>query len=122
MRKAAVDPAGTIVSVLNITDPRNLALNTPPGTELIDCPAECRPDTHKFRDGEFVASVGSDEWAEVRARRNALLEASDAMMFADSALPDDERGLWLAYREALRNITTAGDPAAVEWPTTPKQQ
>lgn len=55
--------------------------------------------------------------AEVRAKRNALLTESDAMMVSDR--PTDKEA-WAEYRQALRDITKqAGFPYDVEFPAKP---
>lgn len=55
---------------------------------------------------------------EIRARRNALLAASDWTQLPDA--PVDQTA-WAAYRQALRDITEQeGFPANVIWPTQPE--
>lgn len=58
-------------------------------------------------------------WAPIRARRNALLAASDWTQIADA--PVDAKA-WAEYRQALRDLpATIKDPTAdVAWPEPPK--
>lgn len=56
----------------------------------------------------------------VRADRTALLSSTDWTQAADSPLSADDRALWAAYRQALRDVPQQGGfPWAVEWPTRP---
>lgn len=60
------------------------------------------------------------DWAEVRARRAALLAASDWTQTLDAPLTDAQRAAWAAYRQALRDITASAEaPSAVAWPSPP---
>ena len=52
---------------------------------------------------------------QVRAQRDALLEASDSM-----ALADRITDAWRTYRQALRDVPAqAGFPTSVTWPVEP---
>lgn len=53
--------------------------------------------------------------AEVRAKRNALLAASDHMALADRITDS-----WRTYRQALRDVPGQGGfPSNITWPTEP---
>ena len=57
-----------------------------------------------------------------RATRNQLLSDSDWTQMADSALTDEAKALWVAYRTALRDLTAHENwPNLVndDWPTKP---
>lgn len=58
-------------------------------------------------------------WARARARRDELLRACDWRVLPDAPTPEEERAAWLAYRQALRDITLQADPAAIVWPVPP---
>lgn len=58
-------------------------------------------------------------WERLRLRRDALLAASDFRMVPDA--PWDTTP-WAAYRQALRDMTTAPDPRRVAWPTPPASE
>jgi hypothetical protein len=55
--------------------------------------------------------------AAARARRDALLAASDWTQLQDSPLSDAARAAWATYRQALRDITDQpGFPQESAWP------
>ncbi|MFV0349666.1 MAG: tail fiber assembly protein, partial [Halodesulfovibrio sp.] len=57
----------------------------------------------------------------VRAKRDALLAACDFTQLPDAPLSTEQRALWVAYRQELRDIPLqAGFPNAVIWPTAPE--
>ena len=58
-------------------------------------------------------------WDEIRVVRNAGLQASDWTQLSDVPLSDEDKAAWIAYRQALRDITGQADPAAVVWPEAP---
>lgn len=58
----------------------------------------------------------------VRARRTALLSASDWAVKSSSGLPEEERSRWMAYQQALRDIPEKqpnATPETVVWPSPP---
>ena len=60
--------------------------------------------------------------ASKRATRNQLLSDSDWTQMADSALTDEAKALWVAYRTALRDLTAHENWPNLEdadWPTVP---
>lgn len=66
------------------------------------------------------AEVTRKQWADVRARRNALLSESDWVVVEASERGGRPTGPWIAYRQALRDITAQGvDPDQVVWPAKP---
>jgi len=63
-------------------------------------------------------------WAEVRARRNVLLQESDFTQLVDvvESMQDSLIDEWMEYRRSLRDITDDyADPAYVVWPNKPKR-
>lgn len=55
--------------------------------------------------------------AEVRNKRNSLLQQSDWTQVADAPV---DQAAWATYRQALRDVTTQeGFPEAVVWPVAP---
>lgn len=64
--------------------------------------------------------------ARIRAERDQRITATDYLMASDYPLTDEERSLWAAYRQALRDITIqsgfpwggADDPLC-PWPDMP---
>lgn len=87
----------------------SLAANTPAGSIAVE--------------GELpaaVAPVVDAAWA-ARARRDALLSASDWTQISDVVLPLAVKTAWATYRAALRNIPlVAGFPVGIVWPIRPE--
>lgn len=63
-------------------------------------------------------------WEKVRAQRNQLLGECDWVELPSirSQRSVEWAAAWDQYRTALRNITLAVDPDAIEWPTRPAAQ
>lgn len=59
------------------------------------------------------------QWDVIRYQRDKRLQACDWRILPDSPTPAEDRDAWLAYRQALRDITDQPDPAAIAWPTPP---
>jgi hypothetical protein len=57
--------------------------------------------------------------ASARARRDSLLAASDWVILRAQERGEPVPPEWLAYRQALRDITQQGVPWAIVWPTPP---
>jgi hypothetical protein len=54
---------------------------------------------------------------EARAKRSALLAASDWTQVIDAPV---DQATWAVYRQALRDITAqAGFPETINWPVAP---
>lgn len=68
---------------------------------------------------DVVARVDA-QWAEVRADRNNRLANSDWTQLDDTPLTNTDKQLWGSYRQALRDITSQGDPFNILWPPQPK--
>lgn len=65
---------------------------------------------------ERLASKSSD----VRMERNHLLSQCDWTQASDSPLSADDKAAWAAYRQSLRDLTSAaGFPFTMTWPTAP---
>lgn len=61
--------------------------------------------------------------ADVRAKRNALLAASDYTQATDYPSTYAMRTAWAEYRQRLRDVTKqAGFPADVVWPVPPAKE
>lgn len=62
--------------------------------------------------------------SELRARRNALLAASDFYLLADNfeKMSEGDQTIVLHYRQALRDLPTTyadGSEQEIEWPAKP---
>lgn len=96
----------------------------PFGARADDPEAHGREIFSRCMSGEF-GSVGAyvpptEEFIaeQARAKRNSLLSASDWTQLPD--VPQATKDLWVAYRQALRDVTSqAGFPASIAWPTPP---
>lgn len=81
------------------------------------------PRPSPMHDFDFLAAawVANEEraWAEVRLTRDNLLRQTDWMTLRaiDTGAPLSEA--WLAYRQALRDITSQPDPVNIVWPVPP---
>lgn len=61
-----------------------------------------------------------DKQSVIRAERTRLLFESDWTQMPDVDLSSEVKGLWLSYRQALRDITTQSNfPDSVLWPLAP---
>jgi hypothetical protein len=69
-------------------------------------------------DPDKVQAKTAAAWSSVRAQQKQKLYESDwTCSVTDYGVPDKE--LWIAYRQALRDVTKQGDPFNIEWPVTP---
>lgn len=60
-------------------------------------------------------------WTQIRNQRDVLLSACDWTQMPDVPMTDEKKQEWLAYRQALRDITEAfANPEDVVWPTMPE--
>jgi hypothetical protein len=55
-------------------------------------------------------------WEQVRYRRDALLAVTDWRILPDATTSETDRTRWVAYRQALRDITKQRDPLNIIWP------
>ena len=83
---------------------------------VTDVPAEADGSGATAPDYEQMA-------AAVRAKRNALLAASDYTQATDYPSTYAARTAWAEYRQRLRDVTKqAGFPADVVWPVPPAEK
>lgn len=80
-----------------------------------------RPSTHHSFDYSTKQWVPDNEraWATCRYQRDQLLAGTDwrvtkAMEMGAPMTPE-----WIAYRQALRDVTTQADPINIDWPVAP---
>jgi hypothetical protein len=61
-----------------------------------------------------------NDWANLRAERNAKLVDSDWTQYNDSPLTDEVKAEWAVHRQSLRDLPeNTDDPADPTWPTPP---
>lgn len=61
----------------------------------------------------------STAWATVKSRRAELLGQTDWMVTRAAERGESLEPAWLAYRQALRDITKQADPTNIVWPKAP---
>lgn len=66
----------------------------------------------------WVIDIGQ-AWSAVRAERDRRLAACDWVTLRAQETGEPVPAQWLAYRQALRDITSEPDPLAVVWPLQP---
>jgi len=100
--------------------PQRILDGYPIGT--VEVPLKPSAD-HEWQNGAWVEVTPDPEEVlaalatQARAKRNALLTASDWTMISDA--PVDQTA-WANYRQALRDITDqVGFPEAIDWPVEP---
>ena len=61
--------------------------------------------------------------AQVRKKRDELMDASDFRVTVDYPATDEERDEWIAYRQALRDVPEqSGFPQTIYWPKPPTRE
>lgn len=110
----------------------------PPGRKAVATNGELDGRSHRYLDGDLV-NVGASPsehhrydmlarrwaldadaaWAVIRSQRDRLLARTDwvALRAADRGEPVPPE--WLAYRQALRDVTEQQDPLNIAWPVAP---
>ena len=70
------------------------------------------------RDPAKLAQKTADQWTSVRAQQRQKLYESDwTCSVTDYEVPN--KADWVAYRQALRDVTSQADPFNIEWPAAP---
>ena len=71
-------------------------------------------------DEEYSRQSTLEAFKELRRERNRRLAEVDWIFSEDYHIGDKERGIWLAYRKALRDLpSTTEDPENPVWPEKP---
>lgn len=72
------------------------------------------------QEAAYRARIDSEAAASVRSSRDKAIAACDWTVLTDSPLTTAKKTEWKAYRQALRDITSAeGFPHDVTWPSEP---
>ena len=58
-------------------------------------------------------------WADVRAQRDHKLAQTDWVLLRAMEQGEPAAPQWLAYRQALRDVTQQADPCSIVWPAQP---
>lgn len=64
-------------------------------------------------------AIADQDMASLRAERDRRLAACDWTQMSDSPLNAEQQAAWAAYRQALRDLPGAQDPANPAWPVQP---
>jgi len=68
----------------------------------------------------FIKAASTITWAQIRERRNQLLDSSDWATMPDTSGSNANRLAWVQYRQLLKNIPqTYASPDLVVWPVAP---
>lgn len=106
----------------------DLPVNVTPGITLPVAPpltwdtdmATRNPDTSEITlvsDPTKVQAKTAQAWTNLRAERNALLQASDYTQLTDAHTSLEKKQAWADYRQALRDLPDeVTDPTQVDWP------
>ena len=93
-------------------DPSQFSVKGWSGVTARACSADVSDDTHEYVDGQFVPLPGSSDAEKheavlrfARLERTILLQDSDWTQTSDSPLSDSKKAEWVAYRQALRDLT-----------------
>jgi hypothetical protein len=71
-------------------------------------------------DLDKVEAKTAAAWSQVRIQQKELLYKSDwTCSVTDYEVPN--KADWVAYRQALRDVTTQSDPFAIVWPAVPSE-
>lgn len=86
-------------------------------------PVDMPPKPSEFHDFDYTRKqwVANPEaaWASVKQKRARLLAGSDWMVTKATESGQAVPPVWMAYRQALRDITLQADPWAIVWPVAP---
>ena len=105
---------------LTCTNPLDLDRNAPAGKVPIVGRFDHRLHQVDVTTGKVVDREASPDAGALRARRDALLLASDRMMLPDAPLTPEQVAAWKTYRAALRALPAQpGFPQTVTWPVPP---
>jgi hypothetical protein len=69
-----------------------------------------------FDESLIEEAANATQWNIVRSRRTQLIAESDWMANSDVVMTPE----WIAYRQALRDITDQQDPFNIIWPIKPE--
>ena len=118
-KNAAILENGVVVSIIAVND-----ADDPATFGAIWCPEYAGVgDTFDGTTWSCSAEAAYNAALEysARDRRNQLLNESDWAVVPDSALSDEDKALWIAYRKALRDVPSQdGFPDSINWPNKPE--
>ena len=88
--------------------------------ESIILPEGHTKPTKEAFEAKFQEIIHEYSFKELRQERNTRLAEVDWVFSADYQIPDEQRGVWIAYRQGLRDLPSkTEDPTNPVWPTKP---
>ena len=88
--------------------------------ESIILPEGHTKPTKEAFEAKFQEIIHEYSFKELRQERSRRLAEVDWVFSTDYQIPDDKRGVWIAYRRALRELpSTTEDPTNPVWPEKP---
>ena len=88
--------------------------------ESIVLPEGYTKPSKEVYDEAFSRYLNIELFKELRQERSRRLAEVDWVFSTDYQIPDDKRGVWFAYRRALRELpSTTEDPTNPVWPEKP---
>jgi hypothetical protein len=88
--------------------------------ESIVLPEGYTKPSKEVYDEAFSRYLNIELFKELRQERSRRLAEVDWVFSTDYQIPDDKRGVWIAYRRALRELpSTTEDPTNPVWPEKP---
>ena len=78
-----------------------------------------KPPKEEF-EAKLKELIDAQPWKELRQERNRRLAEVDWVFSTDYQMEDGERSVWVAYRQALRDLpSVTEDPTNPVWPAKP---
>lgn len=112
---------GAILKAVSSSNSATLNSNMETGDSFIETELEDISNLFDYVviDGTLVKRGKSqdEQWSDIRKLRDQYLLACDWTQLPD--VPEATKELWMAYRQALRDVTDQDDPFNIEWPVAP---
>jgi len=78
-----------------------------------------KPPKEEF-EAKLQELIDAQPWKNLREERSRRLAEVDWVFSTDYQIHDDKRGVWIAYRQGLRDLPSkTEDPTNPVWPTKP---
>jgi len=121
--KLLFDESGALIARYGEASPFGLSfeVTAQPGQTLVEVPEDVIGEAVvRLSEGRLVVdeAIIEAEWSNIRTIRNKRLAETDWMC----SITDYEvvnKGAWIVYRQALRDMTRGANPFKVVWPVTP---
>ena len=112
--------ASSAVKELIRDNPVRFGINRPYTYEDILFPDGYTKPAKKEYDEAFTRHLNITLFKELRQERNRRLAEVDWVFSSDYHISSEERDVWVAYRQALRDLpSVTEDPTNPMWPTKP---